>query len=188
MAGLVGVRIAAAVLYGTAAVMAATQASAQQAHDYWAFFISDDSTLISYVDAASITSITSDVKRAWTWIFYSKSAPQFSGYRQLELMEVNCHSREFHSLQMDVYDGQNQYNTYLSGKRSAPWTYVTPETMGEAGFRIICSGVPARPRIFNADSTAVRLPEGVTPEQHAQLFFDAQKQTQSASSAASANQ
>jgi hypothetical protein len=159
---IVGVAVAAVVL--CEALAAATPTVAQPVRDYW--FIGggglSDETLVEYVDVASITPLNGDVKRAWTWRFYSKSAPQFAGWHAVDFLEVNCRTHQRHSLQLAMNDGLGQYEAAWSEDKPETWSYVVPGTLGEHELWFICSSTTARP------SLGTRLGPGVSPEQHAQ--------------------
>ena len=160
--------IATIVLCGAMAIAGSQQATAQQARDYWLLNVSSDKTMIQYVDAESIVSVNGDVKRAWTWVFYSTGAPRFAGSQDVSLVEINCQTRQMHSLQNGFYDGRGSYDAAWSELAPAPWTYVAPGTFGEAEIQFICSDAATRA------SFGIPLGKGVTPEQHARQF-DAQR-------------
>lgn len=144
-----------------------TQASAQQTREYWLVGGAQDDTgrytMTDYVDAASIVSLTPDIRRAWTWSFVAPySASQHAG-ELVSLREFNCSTRQMRFMQSTFYTPEGQPRP--SPSRASPWEYATPGSMGELELNFVCSPPETWPPV------ATRVDDGLTPADHAAAMF-----------------
>jgi len=162
----IGTGIVTVILWVAIATVGSPQVLAQQAHDYWVLGVSADEMTIHYIDAKSIVSVNGSLKRAWTTSFNSSSAHVLSGLHFTVLQEVNCQTRQAHSVQLTAYNSRGGYESALSQDGPNPWTYAVPGTITEVVMEFICLKETANTFI------AVPLPQDVTPEEHAKKMFE----------------
>jgi hypothetical protein len=157
--------LATVILWVAITTIGSPQVLAQQAHDYWVLGVSADQMTIHYIDAKSIVSVNGSLKRAWTTSFNSSSAQAFAGLHFATLQEVNCQTRQAHSVQLTAYNSRGGYESALSQQGPNPWIYAAPGTFTEIVMEFICLKETPNTLI------AVPLPQDVTPEEHAKKMF-----------------
>ena len=93
--------------------------------------ISDDKY---YIDRQSIHATPNGYKRAWILVYYAgPDQVGVTGYRKFQ--ELDCARGRDRGLQITFYKGKKVLGTNTT---PADWTYIVPETNGEALFNFIC--------------------------------------------------
>lgn len=142
-------------------------AHAQTRHEYWYTSATDNNERVEYVDAASITSDKTDIRRAWIMAYYNPHAPKFAGMHTAILLEVNCRTKQLHVLQLSATDSNGSIAPAYSDNKPDDWSYAVPDSVGETKLNFICAKTEAE-----RHSIGVKLPPSVAPAENAKSIFD----------------
>lgn len=124
------------------------QLSAQPRHEYWFTGEAADNSSLNLVDADSIAQAKEGIKRAWVISYYAASSHRLPGGHDAKLWEFNCRTRQSHLVQLTEYNGSAEPTSSASEDKAEAWSYVVPQSLGEADLGFVCANSASERKAF----------------------------------------